>query len=164
MTVTSTPAFRSRIAAECRMVCGEIFFSCRVGQDRAAVAVYLVTRRSRASRLSGVPARVGNSGSAGRPPCSMSQAASTVTVVAVSGGDSLFTALAQATDVRAGAQVRITDGQLGEFGGAQAGLAGQHQHGAVADGEAIFGPAIAQRLMRFFATPANRPTAMPSRS
>jgi hypothetical protein len=37
-----------------------------------------------------------------------------------------------AADVRAGAQVDIAGGQAGEFGGAQPGLAGQHEQGVVA--------------------------------
>src|ERR1035441_6984181 len=78
------PVWR-RIAAECRRVGGEIFLPCRAGQDSAAVAAYLATRRSRASRLSGVPDRAGNSGSAGWPPRSVSQPESVTAVVAVSG-------------------------------------------------------------------------------
>ncbi len=64
---------------------GETFFSCRAGQDLAAAAVYLAMRCSRASRLSGVPRRVMNSGSAGRPPRSASQPARTAVVAVVSG-------------------------------------------------------------------------------
>ena len=64
---------------------GEIFFSRRVGHDAAAIAAYRATRRCSASRLSGVPRRVTNSGSLGRPARSASQACRTVPVAAVSG-------------------------------------------------------------------------------
>jgi hypothetical protein len=38
----------------------------------------------------------------------------------------------QCTDVRADSQVDVTDGQYDQLGGAQTGLVGQHQQGAVA--------------------------------
>ena len=139
MTVVSTPAASSRIAAVWRSTCGVIFFSARVGQTRAAVAVCLVSRRSRASRLSAVPRRVGNSGSVGSPARSASQARRTATVAAVSGVIRCFAALAVAADVRAGAEVDVGAGQRGEFGGAQPGLDGEQQQGVVA----AAGPGVA---------------------
>ena len=120
------------MAAVWRRTWGDTFFSSSDGQVCAAVAVYLAIRRSRASRLSGVPRRVMNSGSAGWPPRSASQARRTVDGGGGERGDSLLAALAQAADVRAGAQVDVADGQAGELGGAQPGLAGQHQQGVVA--------------------------------
>jgi hypothetical protein len=47
-------------------------------------------------------------------------------------GDPLLAAFAEAADVRPGSQVHIAHGQAGELGGAQPGLAGQHQQGVVA--------------------------------
>jgi hypothetical protein len=47
-------------------------------------------------------------------------------------GDPLLAPFAGAADVRAGSQVHVADGQAGELGGAQPGLAGQHQQGVVA--------------------------------
>ena len=73
------------MAAEWRMTWGDTFFSSSAGHVFVAIAVYLAMRRSRASRLSGVPRRVMNSGSAGSPPRSSSQPRRTVTVAGVSG-------------------------------------------------------------------------------
>jgi hypothetical protein len=50
----------------------------------------------------------------------------------VSGGDALFSSLSQAADVRACSQVDVADSEAGELGGAQPGLAGEHQQGLVA--------------------------------
>jgi len=49
-------------------------------------------------------------------------------------GDPLLAAFADAADVRSGSQVHVADGQAGELGGAQPGLAGQHEQGVVAPG------------------------------
>jgi hypothetical protein len=75
-------------------------------------------------------------------------------------GDPLFPALAQAADVRAGAQVNVSDDQAGELGGAQPGLAGQYQQclvspsgpgrqvgGGQQRGELVFGEVGDQRLV-----------------
>src|ERR1700722_13184587 len=105
-----------------------MFFSSSDGHVFAAMPVYFAIRRSRASRLSEVPRRVMNSGLAGSPPRSASQPRRTAPVAGVSGVMRCL-ALAQAADVRAGAQVDVADGQAGELGGAQPGLAGQHRQG-----------------------------------
>ena len=68
-----------------RSTCGVMFFSRSEGQRLAAAAAYLVSRRASASRVSAVPARVGNSGSSSLPPRSDSQALSVVTVALVRG-------------------------------------------------------------------------------
>jgi hypothetical protein len=49
------PAASNLTTAEWRKTWGEVFFSRRVGQDTAAMVVYLVRRRSRASRVNGLP-------------------------------------------------------------------------------------------------------------
>src|SRR5260370_41080251 len=86
MAEVSTPALRSLIAAECLMTWGDTFFSSSAGHAFAAIAVYLAMRRSRASRLSGVPRRGMNSGAAGSPPGVTYQARETVAVGGVGGG------------------------------------------------------------------------------
>ena len=96
------------------------------------MAAYLAIRRCRASRLSGVPRRVTNSGSLGRPPRSASQACRTVPVAAVSGVIRRFRPLPRQLTCAPGAQVHVAHGQAGELGGAEPGLAGQHQQGVVA--------------------------------
>src|SRR6266496_1762943 len=67
MTVVSTPALSSRMAAVCRRTCGVIVLLARVGQVLAAVAAWVARRCWTASGLSGVPLRVGNSGSVAAP-------------------------------------------------------------------------------------------------
>ena len=64
MTVVSTPACSSDIAQLWRSTCGWSFLACSDGQRVAAVAAWVATRCSIASRLSRRPVRVGNSGSA----------------------------------------------------------------------------------------------------
>ena len=59
------PGSSRHMAAVCRMTWGDIFFSVSVGHAFAAVAACLARRFSSASRLSGVPARAGNSGHPG---------------------------------------------------------------------------------------------------
>ena len=72
MTVLSTPACRRFIAAVCRSVCGETVLLVRVGQLWLAVVVCLVSSSAIASRLSGRPRLVGNSGWSGWPSRSWS--------------------------------------------------------------------------------------------
>jgi len=85
ITVVSTPACRSRIAAVCLGTCGVTFLA-RIDEQRsAAAAACLVRRCSSASRLSARPWLVGNTGSCGRPSRSVSQARSILVVVLVSG-------------------------------------------------------------------------------
>jgi hypothetical protein len=85
MTEVSTPACNSAIAAEWRRVCGVTFLAAMVGRLAAAVVACFVTSFSTASRDSGRPTRVGNSGSVPAPVCSASQTRSTATVCLVSG-------------------------------------------------------------------------------
>jgi hypothetical protein len=123
----SRPAPTSRIAAEWRMTWGDTRFSTSVGQKQAAISAYLATRRSRASRLSWVPRRVGNNGSASTPARSAIQTSSILAVLVVI-CDPLPAALADAAHVCTRPEVHIVDPQGNEFACSQAGLAGECQH------------------------------------
>ena len=63
MTVVSTPASRSRIAAVWRSTWHVTFLVASVGQWSAAVAVWILRRCSIASRLRRPPLRAGKTGS-----------------------------------------------------------------------------------------------------
>jgi hypothetical protein len=65
--------------------CGVMCLLASGGQARAARAAWWAMRCWSASRLRGLPCRVGNSGSVGLPPRSVSQPRRTATVPAVSG-------------------------------------------------------------------------------
>jgi hypothetical protein len=80
-------------------------FSRRVGQDRAAVAACVETLRCRASRLSGVPRRVGNTGVGGQAGAFGKPGVKHRDGASGEWGDPLFAALTQTADVPAGAQV-----------------------------------------------------------
>ncbi len=75
------------MAAVWRSVCGVMFLLASDGQVRAARAAWWAIRCWSASRLRGLPCRVGNSGSVGLPARSVSQTrrTATVPVPAVSG-------------------------------------------------------------------------------
>ena len=85
-------------------------------------------RRCRASRLSGVPRRVGNSGSVFDPARSVIQAWSSCDGVGCERCDPLSAALAEAADVGAGSEVNVADGQGGELASSQTGLTSEGQH------------------------------------
>ena len=105
------------------------------GQRRAGsggVAAWRARRCSTASRLRGCRRGRWNSGSAGSPARSVSQARRTATVCGGERGDPLFAALAEAGDVRPGAEVDVAAGQAGQLGDAQPGLDGEAEHGVVA--------------------------------
>ena len=68
------------MAQVCLRVCAVTCLDRRDGQDWAALPVWMLMRCSIASRLSGRPVLVGNSGSPGWPLRSASQARRTVTV------------------------------------------------------------------------------------
>ena len=110
------------------MTCGDDRFSASVGQEPAARAAYLVMRRCRASRLSGVPRRVGNSGSVFDPAAFGDPGLEQLRGVGCEGCDSLSAALAEAADVGTGSEVDVADGQGGELACSQTGLAGECQH------------------------------------
>ena len=96
--------------------------ACRDGQLVVAVAAWVLTRCSIASRLSRRPVRVGNSGSAGRPARSASQAASTAWAGTVSGTALCFRPLPSAEDVRAGAERDVAAVQGDELGDSEPGV------------------------------------------
>src|SRR5665647_2334357 len=85
ITVTSVPDSNNLIAAEWRRVCMPTRLDRSEGQAWRAVATGRARRCSTASRLSRVPVMVGNKGSSGAPPRSVSQTRSTRTVNFVSG-------------------------------------------------------------------------------
>ena len=76
------------------------------GQRCAAVAAWVATRRSTASRVRRRPVRVGNSGSSGWPARSASQTASTAWASLGERERALLAAFAVGADVRAGAERR----------------------------------------------------------
>jgi hypothetical protein len=62
------------MAQECRSTWGVIFLAAREGWCWVALVACFSTRAPMASRVSGVPARVGNTGSSGEPLPSFIQA------------------------------------------------------------------------------------------
>jgi hypothetical protein len=83
--VGSTPASRSRIAAVCRSTWKVTFLFAKVAQAADALAAWRAIRRSIASRLRGVPVRVGNNRAAGLASHSASHMRSTLTTGTVKG-------------------------------------------------------------------------------
>jgi hypothetical protein len=122
MTVMSTPACSSRMAAVWRSVCGVTFFSRREGQTEAAVATCVASRCARASRLSGRPVRVG------KDRCV--RCAVTLGQPRPQGDDHrlgkrrspLLAAFSETVDVRTLGELQICTAQAGQLGGAQPGL------------------------------------------
>ena len=115
-----------------RSTCGVIVLAASDGQAAAAVAACLARRRSSASRLSGRPVLVGNSGSSGLAGAFAGQARRTATVCLVSGVMRCLRPLPMAADVRAGAEAHVAAGQADQLGGAQPGLDGEQDQRVVA--------------------------------
>src|ERR1035437_4138319 len=132
MTVVSTPAWSSDIAQLCRRACECSCLPCRDGQLVVAAAAWVLTRCSIASRLSRLPVRVANSGSAGRPARSASQLAS----IACARGErdgALFSPFGvAAADVRAGPERDVAAVQGDQFGDSEAGVDRECEDRAVA--------------------------------
>jgi len=68
-----------------------------------------VTRLASASRVSAPPVRVGNSGSLALPPRSFSHTVIVLTVVSVSGVTRFAASLPERRDVRARAELHVSD-------------------------------------------------------
>ena len=116
MTLVSTPACSSRIAAVCRSTCAVIVLPCSDGQavggrvgvvgdavlDRVAAERPAPTGREQ--RVGGLPALLVEPGAQDRDGGRGER------------GDPVFAALAVAGDVRAGAEVHVGAGELGQLG------------------------------------------------
>jgi hypothetical protein len=101
-------------------------------QRVAAAAAWVLTRCSIASRLSLRPVRVGNSGSVGLAGAFDQPGGEHGLGVGGERDGALFSALAVAVDVRAGAEHDIAAVEADELGDAQAGVDGDGEDGAVA--------------------------------
>ncbi len=106
MTEVSTPACSRRIAAVWRRVCGVTFFPRSAGQMSAAALACLASRRATASRVSGVPWLVGNSGSGAAHRALRSHVRRTAGGWFRQRGDPVLAAFAVTGDVWGGAEVK----------------------------------------------------------
>ena len=102
------------------------------GQLVAAVAAWVLTRCSIASRLGRLPVRVANSGSVGLPLRSVSQTVQDCLGWWGERDGALLAAFAFAADVGAGPELDVATVQGDELGHAQPGLDREGEHRSVA--------------------------------
>ena len=132
ITARSVPDCRRCIAVECRRVCGVTRWPCRDGQCCAAMATARSSRSRTPERVSGAPARLGNTGAVWRGVDLAQPAAQLVGGVLPERDGPLFAALAVQVDCALAVQQHVTDLQVGEFGDAGAGVVGGGEQDRVA--------------------------------